>query len=200
MNINALARLVNSESEQQKTSGTSTPVNGPVCPTCPTPQNSGTSVGTRLPESDDFEERAGLIADNPDMPREWVDGFTVMVSMPCPDDWPQSNWDKVLIAGEAFLAQWGDNAHKLGWTDEDLFGVSVKGGYARLDCRGLVLAIADARVTALTAETAVLQCLNPSGEPTGSILKYYRKPDMSQAVPAWELAGKPKNKESNHDR
>ncbi len=140
-------------------------------------------------ESDAFHERAGIVFDNLDIPREWVDGFAVLVSMPCPDRWLQSNWDKVLIAGETFLTEWGDKAHKLGWTVKDLFGVSVKGSYARLDCRGLVLALGDKRVTALTAETAVLQCLNPhSGEPTGSTLKYYRKTDMSKAVPVWELA------------
>jgi len=135
----------------------------------------------------EFEERAGIIANN-GAPEQWVSGYATLVSLPCPENWTQEKWDKVLISAEKFLAEWGAQAHRLGWATNDLFGISHNGSTARLDCLGLVLFLDSNRVTHMTDKTAILQCLNHrTGEPNGSTLTFYRKQDMSGSVPLWGL-------------
>ncbi len=136
----------------------------------------------------EFEERAGIIADNPDIPEEWIEGMAVLVSMPLPAMWTQQHWNQVLINTESFMAKWGAQAHRLGWGDNDLFGISQSDSVARVDRLGLVLLLDDKRVTHMTNETAALQCVNiHTGEPNGSTLTFYCKPDMSGSIPVWEL-------------
>lgn len=135
-----------------------------------------------------FHERAGFALDNPDIPKQWVDGFAVLVSMPLPRDWHQEKWDAVLSSAERFLTQWGKMAHELGWSDNDIFGISESGSMARIDRLGLVLLLGDKRVSAMTSETAALECLNHrTGQPNGNTLTFYRKHNMPGSVPLWEL-------------
>jgi len=154
--------------------------------------NSVTGIFSRNPEveldSSEFHERAGFALDNPNIPDHWIDGFSILISMPLPKDWHQENWDFVLSSAENFLAEWGSKAHALGWSNNDVFGISQTGSMARIDRRGLVLMLADRRVSAMTGETAALECLNHrTGQPNGSTLTFYRKQDMSGSVPLWEL-------------
>ncbi len=136
----------------------------------------------------EFQERAGIIAGNPDIPEQWVEGMAVLVSMPLPAMWNQQHWDRILINAESFMAKWGAQAHRLGWSANDLFGISQSGSVARVDRLGLVLMLDDKQVTHMTNETAALQCLNiHTGEPNGSTLTFYRKPDMSGSSPVWQL-------------
>ncbi len=136
----------------------------------------------------EFQERAGIIAGNPDIPKQWIEGMAVLVSMPLPELWTQPHWDTVLINAENFMTKWGAQAHRLGWSVNDLFGLSQSGSCARIDRLGLVLLLDDKRVTYMTDETAALQCLNiHTGEPNESILTFYRKPDMSGSIPVWQL-------------
>jgi len=141
-------------------------------------------------DTDEFHERAGFALDNPDIPKPWVDGFSVLVSMPVPKNWHQENWDAVIIRAEGFLKHWGSKAHALGWSDNDIFGISKSGSLARIDRLGLVLLLDDKRISDMNEETAALDCLNHrTGEPNGSTLTFYRKTDMSGAVPLWEVEG-----------
>lgn len=135
----------------------------------------------------EFEERAGIIAAN-GTPEEWVSGFATLVSLPYPENWTQDKWDRVLINTERFLDQWGAQAHSLGWSTNDVFGISQSGSLARLDCLGLVLFLDENRVTAMTDKSAALQRLNHrTGEPNGIIITFYRKQNMNLSVPLWEV-------------
>jgi len=134
-----------------------------------------------------FQEREAIVANN-GAPEEWVTGYATLVSLPYPENWTQQKWDQVLINTEKFLDEWGAQAHRLGWSVNDLFGISQSGSVARLDCLGLVHFFDTANVTHMTDKTAILQCLNErTGEPNGSTLRFYRKNNMSGSVPIWEI-------------
>jgi len=146
------------------------------------PDNAGFDVANI-----DFQEREAIIAAN-GTPEEWVSGYATLVSLPYPENWKQEQWDKVLINTERFLDQWGAQAHNLGWSTNDVFGISQNGNLARLDHLGLVLFLDSNRVSAMTEQTAVLQCLNHrTGEPNGSTITFYRKTDVPGSVPLWEM-------------
>jgi hypothetical protein len=56
----------------------------------------------------------------------------------------------VIDDGRAFLARWGDQAHALGWTADDLFGLH------------LAWLLRGRPVVALTEDSAVIEHLNGS--------------------------------------
>jgi hypothetical protein len=78
--------------------------------------------------------------------------------------------------GRRFLAQWGEQAHALGWSARDLFGLHKpperpRPNYNRLsryDDTGLVWLLRGREVVALTAATAAI------ASSTGSITTYRR--------------------------
>ena len=70
-------------------------------------------------KSDEFEEREAIIAAN-GTPEEWVSGYATLVSLPYPENWTQERWDLVLINAEKFLDEWGTQAHRLGWSTNDV--------------------------------------------------------------------------------
>src|SRR5262249_57582847 len=41
----------------------------------------------------------------------------------CPDLVPVERWQQAVSGGKTFLTRWGDQAHALGWTARDLFGL-----------------------------------------------------------------------------
>ena len=86
-------------------------------------------------------------------------------------------WQQAVADGKTFLARWGEQAHALGWTARDLFGLhhvpeSPAPNYrrpSRYDETGLVWLLRGRRVVALTETTAAIQ--NPV---SGSITVYRR--------------------------
>jgi hypothetical protein len=94
----------------------------------------------------------------------------------CPGRVPAERWQQAVADGKAFLARWGDQAHTLGWTARDLFGLSAVPEHAkpsfnrlsRYDETGLIWLLQGREVVALTEATAAIQ------NPTGAITIYRR--------------------------
>jgi hypothetical protein len=90
----------------------------------------------------------------------------------CPDRVPAERWQQAIEDGRCFLARWGDQAHALGWTARDLFGLLTVPEHAkpsfnrlsRYDEIGLIWLLDGRRVVALTEDRAAIQ--SPSGNVT----------------------------------
>ena len=85
-----------------------------------------------------------------------------------PDRVPAKRWQQAVADGKTFLSRWGDQAHALGWTARDLFGLLTVPEHAkpsfnrlsRYDETGLIWLLNGRRVVALTQDTAAIQ--NPA--------------------------------------
>src|SRR5215470_10799407 len=79
----------------------------------------------------------------------------------CPNFVPVDRWQFAVEDGRRFLARWGDQAHALGWTTTDLFGLLTVPEHAkpsfnrlsRYDETGLIWLLDGRRVVALTEGT-----------------------------------------------
>jgi hypothetical protein len=100
----------------------------------------------------------------------------------CPDRIPAERWWQAIEDGRCFLARWGDQAHALGWTAKDLFGLlpipeHAKPSFNRLsryDETGLIWLLDGRRVVALSEDRAAIQ--SPSGNVT--IFRKLNKPAL----------------------
>jgi len=107
--------------------------------------------------------------------------FTVLEHR-CPDHVEPDRWQQAIADGRTFLARWGDQAHALGWTAGDLFGLfsvpdHVKPSFNRLsryDETGLIWLLDGRRVAALSEDKAAIQ--SPSGNVT--IYRKLNKPAL----------------------
>ena len=94
----------------------------------------------------------------------------------CPEVVPEARWRQAVADGQHFLARWGEQAHALGWTARDLFGLHQPPApphpsYSRLsryDEIGLIWLLRGREVVALTEATAAIQ------NPTNAITIYRR--------------------------
>jgi hypothetical protein len=94
----------------------------------------------------------------------------------CPDHVHAERWWRAVADSDAFLNRWGEQAHALGWTVRDLWGLhkppeNPHATYSRLsrhDETGLLWLLQGREVVALTNTTAAIQW------PGGSITMYYR--------------------------
>jgi hypothetical protein len=85
-------------------------------------------------------------------------------------------WQQTVVDAQRFLARWDEQAHALGWTAKDLFGLQTPPekphpSYSRLsryDEIGLIWLLRGREVVALTEATAAIQ------NPTGAITIYRR--------------------------
>ena len=74
-------------------------------------------------------------------------------------------WQAAIADGRRFLARWGAQAERLGWTADDLFGLHEPPAnphpsysrLARLDCAGLVWILSGRPVIALTGAAATIR-------------------------------------------
>jgi hypothetical protein len=83
----------------------------------------------------------------------------------CPDLIEAERWQQAVEDGRRFLASWSDQAHALGWTAHELFGLHTPperqaASYSRLsryDEIGLFWLLRGRHVIALTERTAAIQ-------------------------------------------
>jgi hypothetical protein len=83
----------------------------------------------------------------------------------CPEFAPSDRWQQAIRDAETFLGKWGEKAHVLGWTGQELFGLHPvpehpSANYSRLsryDETGLVWLLQGRPVVALTEESAAIQ-------------------------------------------
>ena len=100
----------------------------------------------------------------------------------CPEHVPVERWQQAVADGRTFLARWGDQAHALGWTARDLFGLHTPlekphPRYSRLsryDEAGLIWLLCGREMMALTEATAAIQ--NPTGANT--VYRKHNKPAL----------------------
>ena len=98
----------------------------------------------------------------------------------CPEQVDTDDWQQAVADARSFIARWGKQAEKLGWTAKDLFGlfpVPLKPHptfrrLSRYDATGLIWLLRGRPVVALTAESAAIESR------TGAIT-VYRKPCSS---------------------
>jgi hypothetical protein len=103
-----------------------------------------------------LEERTNLSAYNR--------AFTKLRSK-CPELIEPNRWQQAIRDGASFLATWGEQAHALGWTARELFGLHTPpepraASYRRLsryDETGLIWLLRGRPVVALTQTTAAIQ-------------------------------------------
>jgi hypothetical protein len=99
-----------------------------------------------------------------------------------PDLVSVEDWQRAIDDGRRFIVQWGEQAEKLGWTADDLFGLHdppEKPGpndrrLSRYDVIGLIWLLHGRPVVDLTANCAVIGRV---GGPT-----FYRRPQARQAT------------------
>ena len=83
----------------------------------------------------------------------------------CPEFVEAVRWQQAVEDGRRFLASWGEQAHALGWTARELFGLHTAperpaANYSRLsryDETGLIWLLRGRAVIALTETTAAIQ-------------------------------------------
>ena len=71
-----------------------------------------------------------------------------------PTSCPDARWQTLREDAYHFLRDWAAQAHGLGWTTLDLFGVHPVKPWVRLDCMGLVPLLQGRRITALSESRA----------------------------------------------
>jgi hypothetical protein len=82
----------------------------------------------------------------------------------CPDLVDGAAWQRIVEDSRRFLADWGAEAERLGWTADDIFGLPPVperpawnySRLARLDQVGLIWLLRGRRVVALSADQAVI--------------------------------------------
>jgi hypothetical protein len=84
----------------------------------------------------------------------------------CPAHVPDDRWHQAIVNATAFTTKWGAQAHALGWTERELFGLHPVpeqpnvnySRLSRLDETGLIWLLQDRPVVALTAMEAIMRC------------------------------------------
>jgi hypothetical protein len=97
----------------------------------------------------------------------------------CPELVETNDWQQVVVDARSFIARWGKQAEKLGWTAKDLFGLfpvppkphPTFRRLSRHDATGLIWLLRGRPVVALTAESAAIESL------TGAVTVYRKHSD-----------------------
>jgi hypothetical protein len=132
----------------------------------------------------DFEERAGIVEHDADVPRGWAEGFARLDTAKPISDVPPVRWQRFIDDCGRFLDQrWAvEAAIRLGWEPLQLFGCDRIRPFARIDHGGLLWRLDGGELLALTDTTAVI------GRPNGVRHTYRRRPiEPGQFVLAWKL-------------
>ena len=135
------------------------------------------------PFDTDFEERAAIVEYDANVPREWAEGYARLLCLRPPEGIAPERWQQVVSDGGYFIDRWAEQASILGWSTQEVFGVSPTAPEHRLDRRGLVLALEGREITLLTEEAATI---NPG---PGRPLRIGRRIDEG-AVPLWQAGRK----------
>ncbi len=130
--------------------------------------------------------RAVLLAVPDGVPEEWVQGVADLLVMPPHQDWHENDWRTLQDDARRFLKEWAGQAHHLGWTALDLFGVHPTAPAARFDCMGLVPLLRGRAVSALTKDSAAIKAA--SG---GSLTFRKRTSPPAERCLIWERQGSP---------
>jgi hypothetical protein len=129
------------------------------------------------PSPFDLEERAAVIQEGAQVPREWAEGFAKLEARPIPPGVEAATWLAMINAAGRFLDQWGSKAASLGWTAGQLFGLDADAPINRLDRRGAAFFLIGSQVLALTAEAITIRV----GDAVQHVCRH-----PNPGAPAWE--------------
>jgi hypothetical protein len=112
----------------------------------------------------------------------WIDGLALLKALPCPGWVAEDRWERLVYTALKLSAEWGEQAHALGWTTVDLFGCNPVPWAGRLDRNGLALTLADwhgpIQVRAVTTDKIALEVDHSNR------LHFYRF-ERAGSVPLW---------------
>lgn len=141
------------------------------------------TLAGHIPENEEFEERAAIIEFGVGVPREWAEGFALLCTMPRHPDYRNHDWQQLIDDAGYFLDQWAVQIAALGWSVQEVFGVSPGKPYDRLDMHGLVPALCGKVVVAVSADSVTVQTKS------GARQRIFRHSDDQRPgrVPLWEV-------------
>lgn len=128
----------------------------------------------------DIAERAAIVQEGAQVPRDWAEGFALLEARPLPSGVNAATWLAMIDAAGRFLDQWGSQAAALGWTASQLFGLDADCPINRRDRRGAAFFLIGAEVLALTADAITIRM-------GGNIQHVYRR--SGSMAPAWTGEG-----------
>ena len=134
----------------------------------------------------DDPERAAIIdhvVAFPDVPAEWIAGVDRLQRVPLLPGWKKAEWGQLEADATTFLTTWAAQAHALGWSALDFFGVHPRAPRTRYDCMGLVLMLGGRSVLAMDDRTARISVRD------GVTHSFTRRQGITEAVLIWELFG-----------
>ena len=105
----------------------------------------------------------------PGVPEAWSQGVADLLTMAPPTSYPRERWMVLREDAYRFLSDWSAQAHRLGWTAFDVFGVHRHRPLVRFDCMGLVPLLRGRAVAALTEDQATIKTAKDQ------VLTYRRK-------------------------
>jgi hypothetical protein len=120
-------------------------------------------------------------AGNASIPLQWIDGLQRLEASTSIGGMLPLDQLRLIRDAKLFLADWGAEAARLGWTAEDLFGLHPAAPTARYDAMGLLPLLNGRKVKSITADHAIIHT------PSGGQLTYYRHRSHKDTVAAWEL-------------
>jgi hypothetical protein len=115
------------------------------------------------------------------IPQQWTEGFHRLEASTSIAGMEPLDRLRLIRDAKAFLAAWGREAARLGWTAEDVFGLHPAAPNGRYDAMGLVPLLDGRKVASISADRATI------GTPRGGTLTYYRNRLHKDAVAVWEL-------------
>lgn len=90
-----------------------------------------------------WEERAAHLEFDAGFPRAWAEHLAKLIVADPPGDFSPTRWQAALDGALAFADQWAVEAHRLGWSVSEVFGLHPTAPAARVDCRGLAWLLGD---------------------------------------------------------
>jgi hypothetical protein len=112
----------------------------------------------------DEREREAVAIELGDVPSDYALAFA-QIQAKCPAEVPRHRWEMFVNDAGLFLDAWGEEAMRLGWSVDELFGLDPVMPMGRYDRMGLLWTLKGQQVVALTATEARLS----------DGLAYYRK-------------------------
>ncbi len=116
-----------------------------------------------------------------------MEGFARLDPALPPTGFDRKRWRTLIDDGGKFLARWGEEAARLGWSALDVFGVHSIAPGARYDAAGLALLISGGEVVSVKPDRATIQ-----SNRGGALLTYLRTP-RTGTVALWEISGESAN-------
>ena len=132
-------------------------------------------------EEPEREEPAAAERGGGAIPAEWTKQIALLESREPRLGMSPLHRSQFVRDARRFLAEWGAEAARLGWSAEDLFGVHPLAPEARYDVMGIVPLIRGNEVIAISKHRATIRT------PGGGLLTYYRYRPNTGAGAVWEL-------------